>query len=112
MIIISSSWSLRARIANQAGHDGTPGRRQAASSLAAVIVFISSVRRGLETERDYLPGLLRASGYEPRRFEDFAAQPVPSRDACLAGVEVADAYLLILGEHYGDPLADDGQGPH
>ena len=81
------------------------------STLTAVIVFVSSVRRGLESERDYLPGLLRASGYEPRRFEDFTAQPVPSRDACLAGVEMADVYLLILGEHYGEPLADTGKAP-
>jgi hypothetical protein len=76
-----------------------------------VIVFISSVRRGLESERDYLPGLLRASGYEARRFEDFSAQPTPSRDACLAGVEAADVYLLILGENYGEPLADTGKAP-
>ena len=76
-----------------------------------MIVFISSVRRGLEAERDYLPGLLRAAGYEPRRFEDFSAQPVPSRDACLAGVEAADIYLLMLGEHYGEPLADTGKAP-
>jgi hypothetical protein len=76
-----------------------------------VIVFISSVRRGLESERDYLPGLMRVSGYEPRRFADFSAQPVPSRDACLAGVQEADAYLLILGEHYGEPLVDTGKAP-
>lgn len=76
-----------------------------------MIVFISSVRRGLEDERDYLPGLLKASGHEPRRFEDFSAQSVPSRDACLAGVEAADVYLLLLGQHYGDPLQDTGKAP-
>lgn len=76
-----------------------------------MIVFISSVRRGLEEERDYLPGLLTASGHEPRRFEDFSALPVPSRDACLAGVEAADVYLLLLGPHYGNPLPDTGQAP-
>jgi hypothetical protein len=76
-----------------------------------VIVFISSVRRGLESERDYLPSLLQATGHEPRRFEDFSAQPSPSRDACLAGVEAADVYLLLLGEHYGEPLPDTGKAP-
>jgi len=76
-----------------------------------VIVFISSVRHGLEEEHDYLPGLLIASGHEPRRFEDFSALPVPSRNACLAGVEAADVYLLLLGPHYGDPLPDTGQAP-
>jgi len=76
-----------------------------------VIVFISSVRRGLESERDYLPSLLQASGYEARRFEDFSARPGPSRDACLAGVEAADVYLLLLGEHFGEPLPDTGKAP-
>lgn len=80
-------------------------------NLATVIVFISSVRRGLEDERDYLPGLLKAAGHEPRRFEDFSAQPVPSRDACLAGVEAAEVYLLLLGQHYGEPLPDTGKAP-
>lgn len=76
-----------------------------------MIVFISSVRRGLEDERDYLPALLKASGHEPRRFEDFSAQPVPSRDACLAGVEAAEVYLLLLGQHYGEPIPDTGKAP-
>ena len=74
-------------------------------------VFISSVRRGLEGERDALPGLLLGLGHEPTRFEDFGSLPVPSREACLRGVEDADAYLLLLGEHYGDPLRDTGLSP-
>jgi hypothetical protein len=74
-------------------------------------VFISSVRRGLEEERDALPGLIQATGNEPRRFEDYTAMNVPSRQACLDGVEDADVYLLLLGEHYGSPLADTGKAP-
>lgn len=74
-------------------------------------IFISSVRRGLEEERDALPGLIQAAGHVPTRFEDYTAVPVPSRQACLDGVEDADAYLLILGEHYGDPLPDTGKAP-
>jgi hypothetical protein len=76
-----------------------------------VIVFISSVRQGLEAERDYLPALLKAAGHEPRRFEDFTAQPVPSRDACLTGVEAAEVYLLLLGAQYGQPMPDTGAAP-
>jgi hypothetical protein len=76
-----------------------------------VRVFISSVRRGLEGERDALPGLLLGLGHEPLRFEDFGSLPVPSREACLRGVESADAYLLLLGEHYGHPLPDSGRSP-
>lgn len=74
-------------------------------------VFISSVRRGLEGERDALPGLLLGLGHEPTRFEDFGSLPIPSREGCLRGVENADAYLLLLGEHYGDALPDTGKSP-
>ena len=55
--------------------------------------------------------MIQALGHEPRRFEDYTAQTVPSRQACLDGVEDADAYLLLLGEHYGDPLPDTGTAP-
>lgn len=74
-------------------------------------VFISSVRRGLEAERDALPGVILALEHEPRRFEDFTAQPVPSREACLRGAQEADVYLLLLGDIYGDPLPDTGLSP-
>jgi hypothetical protein len=76
-----------------------------------VKVFISSVRRGLEEERDALPSLISALGHEPRRFEDYTAQPIASREACLRGVEEADAYLLLLGASYGEPLPDTGKSP-
>ncbi|WP_116451481.1 DUF4062 domain-containing protein [Blastococcus litoris] len=71
-------------------------------------VFISSVRRGLGAERDYLPGLIRALGHEPSRFEDFGARNATSRDACLDGVAQADVYVLLLGPHYGDEMQDTG----
>lgn len=74
-------------------------------------VFISSVRQGLEAERDALPGLIAALGHEPKRFEDYTARGVPSRQACLDGVRDADAYLLVLGETYGNPLPDTGFAP-
>jgi hypothetical protein len=76
-----------------------------------VKVFISSVRRGLEAERDALPGLIEALGHEPKRFEDYTARGVPSRQACLDGVRDADVYLLVLGDVYGDPLPDTGLAP-
>lgn len=74
-------------------------------------VFISSVRRGLEEERDALPGLLAALGYTPVRFEDYTAQPLPSRQACLHGVASADVYLMLLGSHYGHRFPETGQSP-
>lgn len=71
-------------------------------------VFISSVRRGLEAERDYLPHLIRALGHQPLRFEDFGAQDLTSRGACLSGVQEADVYLLLLGPTYGGEMFDSG----
>lgn len=70
---------------------------------------MSSVRRGLEQERDALPGLLKAIGHEPVRFEDFTAQQVPSRQACMDGVDSADVYVLLLGPAYGHVFPETGQ---
>ncbi len=72
-------------------------------------IFISSVRNGLEAERDALPGLIMAMGHEPVRFEDFTAQPIPSREACIRAVESSDAYLLLLGPHYGTVFPETGR---
>jgi Domain of unknown function (DUF4062) len=72
-------------------------------------VMISSVRRGLEPERDALPGLIMALGHEPVRFEDFSAQPVPSRQACLEAVAASDVYLLLLGPNYGHVFPETNQ---
>ncbi|MCX2934659.1 DUF4062 domain-containing protein [Mycobacterium sp. CVI_P3] len=72
-------------------------------------VFISSVRHGLEEERDALPGLISAIGHTPVRFEDFTAQTVPSREACLEGVKSSDVYVLLVGPHYGHVFEDTGQ---
>ncbi|MBG0819592.1 DUF4062 domain-containing protein [Planomonospora sp. ID91781] len=72
-------------------------------------VFISSVRKGLEEERDSLPGLITALGHTPVRFEDFSAQATPSREACLAALESADVYLLLLGPNYGHVFPETGQ---
>lgn len=74
-------------------------------------IFISSVRRGLEEERDALAGLIQVLGHDPVRFEDFTAKPVPSREACMRGIDSSDAYLLLMGEKYGEPLPETGQSP-
>jgi Domain of unknown function (DUF4062) len=74
-------------------------------------VFVSSVRKGLEEERDALPGLITAVGHTVVRFEDFSAQNEPSREACLKGVAESDIYILILGPRYGHRFPDTGQSP-
>jgi hypothetical protein len=80
-------------------------------SSRPLVTFLSSVRRGLEEERDNLPALIRAIGHECTRFEDYTARPVPSREACLQGVDQADVYLLLLSDRYGDPVFDSGLSP-
>ena len=41
------------------------------SATRRLVVFLSSVRRGLEQERDNLPALIQAIGHECKRFEDY-----------------------------------------
>ncbi|MEU4089462.1 DUF4062 domain-containing protein [Streptomyces aureus] len=72
-------------------------------------IFISSVRKGLEEERDALPGLIRALGHTPVMFEDFSAQTMPSRQACLAALDSADACIFLLGPFYGHVFRETGQ---
>jgi hypothetical protein len=75
-------------------------------------VFISSVTYALKAERDALAAQLKVvPPYQPLRFEDFTAQGRSSREACLAGVEACDVYVLLLGPRYGDVLADTGKAP-
>lgn len=74
-------------------------------------VMVSSVRRGLADVRDAVRPLLDVLGYESIRFEDLTAQPVPPRAVCVDAVDRCDIYLLLLGEHYGDPTPDSGLAP-
>ena len=74
-------------------------------------VFISSVTYLLKEERAALVPFLRLFDHEPLRFEDFSAQDRSSREACLAGVEAADVYVLLLGPRYGQPFVDTGLSP-
>ncbi|MFV8054625.1 DUF4062 domain-containing protein [Mycobacterium sp. 48b] len=74
-------------------------------------VFISSVTYALKEERAALVPFLRLLDHHPLRFEDFTAQDRSSREACLAGVEAADVYVLLLGPRYGQPFPDTGLSP-
>jgi Domain of unknown function (DUF4062) len=69
-------------IGTRSGHSpyvGTPGI--AVGDHPRMWIFISSVRRGLESERDSLRGLITALGHTPVRFEHFGPQSTPSRQA-------------------------------
>ncbi|MFG2452988.1 DUF4062 domain-containing protein [Streptomyces sp. NPDC048512] len=72
-------------------------------------IFVSSVRKGLEEERDALPGFIRALGHTPVLFEDFSAQPTPSREACLKALDSADVSVFLLGPSYGHVFQETGQ---
>ncbi|MGW5331538.1 DUF4062 domain-containing protein [Streptomyces bauhiniae] len=72
-------------------------------------IFISSVRKGLEEERNALPGIVRAMGHTPVLFEDFSAQTTPSRQACLAALDSADVCIFLLGPSYGHVFPETGQ---
>ncbi|WP_314414871.1 DUF4062 domain-containing protein [Streptomyces sp. DSM 40484] len=72
-------------------------------------IFISSVRKGLEEERDCLPSLITALGHIPVRFEDFSAQTTPSREACLKALGSADLCIFLLGPKYGHVFPETGQ---
>jgi len=76
-----------------------------------VKVFISSVTHLLKDERNALPPFLRLLDHQPLRFEDFKSQDRSSREACLAGVEAADVYVLLLGPSYGTSWPDTGLAP-
>lgn len=52
--------------------------------------------------------IITALGHDPVVFEQFTAQAVPSREACLAAVQSAHAYLLLLGPRYGYQWEETG----
>jgi hypothetical protein len=69
----------------------TPEGRLAPGTIRnSVKVFLSSVIRGLERERDAAARSAERVGHEVRRSEDFGASPQAPQDACLAGVRWSD----------------------
>ncbi len=72
------------------------------------VVFLSSVRRGLEEHRDAAAGLLAALGHQIVRFEDFAAQDIASRTACMEAARASELFILLLGAHYGESQPQTG----
>lgn len=64
-------------------------------------VFISSVMDGYGPFRDAAAEGIRQAGCDPVRAEDFPAAGHSPRNACLDGMQSADALVLILGERYG-----------
>lgn len=64
-------------------------------------VFISSVIRGFEPERNEAARAVLRHGWTPVMSENLPAQDRSPRAALLDQVAASDIYLLILGERYG-----------
>jgi len=70
-------------------------------------IFVSSVVRGFEAERQAAREAIVVLDIRPMMCEDFGARPYSSELACIAEVEQSDAYVLIMGSEYGYET-DDG----
>ena len=64
-------------------------------------VFVSSVMKGYEVYREATRVGIRQAECDAVLAEDFAAQSASSRNACIDGVQSADALVLLLGPRYG-----------
>jgi len=73
-------------------------------------VFISSVIHGFTDERQAAESAVKSLGLLPIMAEQFGAQPLSPRHACLQGVRRSDLFLAILGNRYGDET-DSGKSP-
>ena len=67
-----------------------------------MVVFISSVIKGLETFRDAAARGISSLGYRVVRSEDFGALADSPQQTCLRGVREANAVLLLMGPRYGE----------
>ena len=64
-------------------------------------VFVSSIMSGYAECRQAARAGIRQAGCDTVMAEDFAAQGTSSRNACIDGVQRADALVLLLGARYG-----------
>ena len=64
-------------------------------------VFVSSVMAGYAEHREAARAGIRQAGCDAVLANDFAAQDASSRNACIDGVQSADALVLLLGPRYG-----------
>jgi hypothetical protein len=78
--------------------------------MAVRSVFISSVQRGFEHVRDAVREAVESMGMHPVMAETTGARPSSPRTGLLDEVTRSDAFLVILGEHYGDTV-ENGFSP-
>lgn len=64
-------------------------------------VFISSVMKGFQPERDAARRAVESLGMKPIMAEDFGAKPLSPQLACLEAVRNSDIYVGVLGARHG-----------
>jgi hypothetical protein len=64
-------------------------------------VFISSVMRDFQVERQAAKQAVEALDLRPVMAEDFGSKPHSPKTACLEGVRASDIYIGIVGPRYG-----------
>jgi hypothetical protein len=75
-------------------------------------VFISSVIKDFEQFRKAAASAIQSLGHEVIRAEDFAASPSSAQVACLAGLRLADAVIVLFGARYGEVQASGLSATH
>ena len=71
-------------------------------------VFLSSVIRGFTAERRAAREAVELLRQRPIMAEDFGAQPVSPRRACLEAVRTSDVFVAIFGARYGSVIPSSG----
>jgi hypothetical protein len=87
---------------------GSPSDEESRAHWRARSVFISSVIEGQGDERAAAIGAVGAAGARPIAWETIVPAPVKAEEAWLAGVDMANALVLVLGARYG-ARRDDGR---
>lgn len=64
-------------------------------------VFISSVIQNFNNERQAVESAIKSLRLIPIMSEQFDAQPLSPRQACLEGVRKSDLFVAIIGTRYG-----------
>jgi hypothetical protein len=87
---------------------GTPSEDESRAYWRGRSVFISSVMTGLGAERSGAIDAVTKKAARVLAWETIVPAPVKAEDAWLAGVDMADALVLVLGSRYG-ARRDDGR---
>lgn len=82
------------------------------ATLERAKIFLSSVIAGYEDYRVAAASGATVLGHEVIRAEGFPASPQTPQQACLEGVRLADAVVLLLGDRYGAVQASGRSATH